>query len=75
MNMIEMVFTIIGAVVSAVAAVAGLAAWIYRQGEAAGEEKARRAEDKATLEALTREVAEIRAEIAAISSQARRRRA
>jgi len=69
--MIDMVFTIIGAIVTALATLAGLAVWIYRSGETAGEQKAGRAEDKAALDALRREVAETRAEIAAITRRHR----
>jgi outer membrane murein-binding lipoprotein Lpp len=77
MNMTEMVFTIIGAVVTALTALAGLASWIYRRGQAAGKEKAERAAaragDMAKIESLERQLAETRAQIATIGMQAKRR--
>jgi outer membrane murein-binding lipoprotein Lpp len=77
MNVTEMVFTIIGAVITGLTALAGLASWIYRRGQAAGEEKAERATaragDMAKFESLERQLAETRAQISTIGMQAKRR--
>jgi hypothetical protein len=78
MNATEMVFTVIGAGVTTLAALTSLAWWIYKRGQAAGEERAgraaARAEDKAQIAALERQLAETRAQVAAISPQTKRKR-
>jgi hypothetical protein len=77
MSIAEAVFAILGTVVTALTAEATLLWWVYKRGEAAGAEKARRdaaqAESQARIERLACELAETRAELAAL--QAKRRRA
>jgi hypothetical protein len=53
----EQVFVIIGTVVAVVGSVAGLVWWAYRRGQAAATQ---RAEDRARIEALERQLAALR---------------
>jgi hypothetical protein len=77
MDVTLVVFTVVGTSVAVLCALAGLVWWAYKRGQAAGAEKAgrdaARAEDQAKIDALERQLAETRAELAAI--QPRRRRA
>jgi hypothetical protein len=63
---IEAVFVIIGTVVALAGSVAGLVWWAYRRGQAAATQ---RADDKARIEALERQLAETRTELAALRSR------
>jgi hypothetical protein len=65
----EAIFVIIGTVVTLLGSVAGLTWWAYRRGETAGEEKAGRAEDKARIASIERQIKQLAA------AQQRRRRA
>jgi uncharacterized membrane protein YebE (DUF533 family) len=62
----EAVFVVIGTVVALVGSVAGLAWWAYRRGQAAATQ---RAEDKARIEALERQLTETRKELAALQTR------
>lgn len=62
----EAVFVIIGTVVAMVGSVAPLGWWAYRRGQAAATQ---RAEDKARIEALERQITETRKELAALQSR------
>jgi hypothetical protein len=62
----ETVFVIIDAVVAAASSLAGLLAGAYGRGQAAA---TRRAEDKARIEALERQLTETRKELAALQSR------
>jgi flagellar basal body-associated protein FliL len=62
----EVVFVIIGTVVAVAGSVAGLVWWAYRRGQAAATQ---RAEDKARIEALERQLTETRKELAALQSR------
>lgn len=59
MNTAGVIFTIIGTSIAGLSAIAGLMWWAYKRGQAAGKQ---RAEDKAKIEALERQVAELTAQ-------------
>lgn len=59
MSTAGVIFTIIGASIAGLSAVAGLVWWAYKRGQAAGTQ---RAEDRAKIEALERQVAELTAQ-------------
>jgi hypothetical protein len=62
----EVVFVIIGTVVAVAGSAAGLVWWAYRRGQAAATQ---RAEDKARIEALERQLTETRKELAALQTR------
>jgi hypothetical protein len=68
MNAAELLCTILGTVVTVLVALASLVWWAYKRGIAAGKE---RAEDKAKIEGLERQLAETRAELAAMQPKRR----
>ena len=72
MSTAEAVFAIVSATVPLLIALASLLWWAYKRGVAAGEERAEceaadRPQDKAKIEALERQVAETRAELASLA--------
>lgn len=72
MTIIETVFTLVGTAVATMSAWACLMWWIYRRGVAAGTEKAarettERSQATAKIEALERQLAETRAELASLT--------
>jgi flagellar basal body-associated protein FliL len=67
----DTIFIIIGTFVAALGSEASLLWWAYRRGQAAGEEKAGRNEDKARIAALEQQLTEIRTELAAFQSKRR----
>jgi hypothetical protein len=68
MSVVMVVFAILGTTVTVLAALAGLVWWAYKRGQAAGTDRAgrdaARAEDVAKIEALQRQLAETRADLA-----------
>jgi hypothetical protein len=62
----EAVFVIIGTVVAVAGSIAGLVWWAYLRGQAAA---AQSAEDQARIEALERQLAKARKELAALRSR------
>ena len=65
-------FTIVGSLVPLLAAMTTLMWWVYGRGVAAGIDRAGRASDLARIDALERELAQTRAELAEFQSKRRR---